>query len=121
MSTAPSPLVIWIHRLVEDLSSATNLAMAVAHLAAAALIGWWLAAGERLVWRLARPTVPGPVSAAVSGLSGRRIASLLALRRGVRARTVPSVSVVWFDRPDSESLRLIDHSVARRGPPAVAS
>ena len=118
VSTAPSPLVIWVHHLVEDLSTATNLAMAVAHLAAAALIGWWLAAGERLVWRLLADCA-GSGAAAVSGLSGRRIASLLALRRGVRAWAVPSVAVVWFDRP-APRLRLIDHCVARRGPPAVA-
>lgn len=41
----------WLHHLTEDLSGA-HAAMALAHAAAAAVVGLWLAVGERALWEL---------------------------------------------------------------------
>src|SRR3712207_8594820 len=40
-----------VHHLIEDMTG-PHAAMAVGHVAAAALVGLWLAAGERALWRL---------------------------------------------------------------------
>jgi hypothetical protein len=90
--------------LVADLQA--HAPMMVVHLLAAALVGLWLAHGERLLWN-------------VVTLTGRR---LLALVRPVVPVAVPAVSLasydalrspagprsVWLTRPDS-----------RRGPPLL--
>ena len=74
LSTGPGPVDLWIHHLVEDLSTAANLGMALAHLVAAAGLGWWLASGERLVWRL------------VALLGRQTVAALRAVARPRRRR-----------------------------------
>jgi hypothetical protein len=90
--------------LVADLQA--HAPMMLAHLVAAALVGLWLARGERLLWN-------------VAVLTGRR---LLALVTAVAPVAVPVVSAasydalhapagprsVWLTRPDS-----------RRGPPLL--
>lgn len=64
----------WAQHLVDDLTG-PHAAMAVAHLVAAALVGLWLASGERALWaliRLSRNAVTGTVqqlSAALSALA----------------------------------------------------
>lgn len=92
---------LWVARLAEDLT-ADHALMALAHAAAAAVVGLWLAHGERTVWRLL-------------ALTGR------ALARGVR---VPALPVVRPPRvvpagPDRLPRRpgVPTSSLARRGPP----
>jgi hypothetical protein len=41
----------WVEHIAQDLTGA-NLLMAMAHLAAAAFIGWWLSTGEQALWSL---------------------------------------------------------------------
>jgi hypothetical protein len=92
----------WVHHLTEDLSG-PHAAMALAHAAAAAAVGLWLAVGERalweLLWRAARFLVP-------------------------HVDTVP-VRVVPRPAPGDETLlrprtHLLAPSVRRRGPPLPA-
>jgi hypothetical protein len=92
---------LWVARLAEDLT-ADHALMALAHAAAAAVVGLWLAHGERTVWRLL-------------DLTGR------ALARGVR---VPALPVVRPPRvvpvgPERLPRRpgVPTSSLARRGPP----
>jgi hypothetical protein len=95
-----------IGHLVEDLSA--HAPMMAAHLAAAALVGLWLAHGERCLWTLI-------------ALSGRRVLAAVLLLVPVptapRARwrhaavvTLAGPRSLWLVRPDS-----------RRGPPVLAA
>ena len=54
-SLTHGPSVSWSMlsgHLMGDLGTGRGAAMTVTHLAAAALVGWWLAVGERLLWSL---------------------------------------------------------------------
>jgi hypothetical protein len=101
-----------VHHLIEDMSG-PHAAMAVGHVLAAVLVGLWLAAGERAVWRLLTLAV-GPVLSFVGVLSS------VVLRRGW-AGAAPRVAgpqvmrgtgalVLWF----------LVRAVPRRGPPVAA-
>lgn len=101
----------WAQHLVDDLTG-PHAAMAVAHVVAAALVGLWLAAGERALWaliRLSRHAVSGRV---------RQLSAALAV-------PVP-VAPAGLAQPrlDSGPSRRL-HSVllatthSRRGPPAL--
>jgi len=87
--------------------------MTAAHVAAAVVVGLWLAVGERALWtfvRLARCTARGVLAAALTAL-GLHPVVLRSVRRatGVRAVAVDPVPLlpVWSRGP------------ARRGPPLV--
>lgn len=87
--------------------------MTAAHVAAAAVVGVWLAVGERALWtfvRLARCTARGVLTAALAAL-GLHPVVLRSVRRstGVRAVGVDPLPLlpVWSRGP------------ARRGPPPV--
>ncbi|MGW4382093.1 hypothetical protein [Kitasatospora sp. NPDC004531] len=91
--------------------------MALAHLAAAVLAGWWLRRGEAALWRLVRAAAltarewAAPLRTAVALLA----ALLLGTSRPAPARRV--------GRPEDWRLpvaAVLRHSVLRRGPPAVA-
>lgn len=94
-----------VGHLVNDLSA--HAMMMAAHLAAAALVGLWLAYGERCLWTLI-------------ALTGRRVLAVaLTLRPVVAPPRLSPVDAgrapsgphrVWLVRPDS-----------RRGPPLLAS
>jgi hypothetical protein len=119
VSTGPSPFRTWVHHLVDDMSSAANLRMALAHLIAAALLGVWLAAGERLAWRLV-VLLAGPaaaVLAAVSQILSGGLASVAhqaARRSYVRTITPPAID------PPRPALVLLARALDRRGPPAIS-
>ena len=99
------------HGPVMPLMSGGHLVMLVAHLAAAVVVGVWLAAGERALWRLlalsARPLVDAwrTVTAAVRGGVGALVVSCPRLQIGWGLRRVVS-GRVWTAGV-----------VARRGPP----
>jgi hypothetical protein len=94
----------WLEHLTSDLSG-THALMAVAHAAAAAVVGLWLARGERALWsllrhvghallpRVRRVTGPTPVGRArvVPAPAVRRPAGLLALTTELRRRGPPAV------------------------------
>ena len=100
-STTPT---LPIHHLVADLSA--HAPMMAAHLAAAALVGLWLAYGERCLL-------------AVFALTARL---LLALVRPALAVDVPVVLRTSLTSVAATPLRhfLLGRSVSRRGPPLLA-
>jgi hypothetical protein len=100
----------WAQHLADDLTG-PHAAMAVAHLVAAALVGLWLASGERTLWAVIR-------------LSGQALAGTLR-RLVARAGTavLPARPTV-APRADGEPARrlhsfLLATTHARRGPPAL--
>lgn len=115
----PSVLAHAVAHLTADLASPATQRMAVAHLVAAAALGLWLAAGERLAWRL------------VTLLAGPAAATLMAAARIVRALAVgggPGVGVLGDPAraPHHRSLGmglrgpLLAHAAPRRGPPLAS-
>lgn len=101
----------WAQHLVDDLTG-PHAAMAVAHVVAAALVGLWLASGERALWALIR-------------LSRSAVATTVQQLRAALAALAP-VPPVDATQPRLEpgpARRL--HSVllatthSRRGPPAL--
>jgi hypothetical protein len=102
-----------MQHLVADLTG-PHAVMALAHLAAAAVVGLWLAAGERALWTLlsgAAATLTGALTALVALVRSGALAATPAppapRRRTVRAEAV---------RPHVRALATV---VARRGPPAL--
>lgn len=92
---------LWVAHLAEDLT-AEHALMAVAHAAAAAVVGLWLAHGERTLWRLL-------------SMAGRRLVAVV---------DVPALPVVRPPRVVPvdpallpPSVRVPSSSVVRRGPP----
>jgi len=99
-----------VQHLLTDLSE--HPLMALAHLAAAAAVGLWLAAGERAFWTL------------VCLLTDRAVAALGRLVAALRALTEYDAwpgGVVPLDRADDRTpaAQLLVHGVSRRGPPAL--
>jgi hypothetical protein len=110
--TVPAP----VQHLVADMTG-PHAAMALAHLAAAAVVGLWLARGEHALW-----TILNLLQAARSGLI-RSVTESPALERMVLARLTLSLArhVHWpasveMVRPRQDT-RLLARSVVRRGPP----
>lgn len=96
-----------IGHLISDLSA--HAPMMAVHIAAAALVGVWLAVGERALWTVLALTAGAVFAAVVTA-----VASL-------RPRVVPAVlrvAVPWRD-PVPPHLRTVARSVVRRGPPAL--
>jgi hypothetical protein len=118
MSAGPSPIRVWVHHLVDDLSSAANVRMALAHLVAAAGLGLWLASGERLAWRLVA-LLTGPASAIVSRVAATVLGGLAAMAalaaRTTRVRVPPPAT-----DPPRSALLLLARAVDRRGPPTFS-
>ncbi|WP_248581232.1 hypothetical protein [Nocardioides sp. InS609-2] len=96
-----------IGHLVDDLSA--HAPMMAAHLAAAALVGLWLAAGERALWSLvalASRAALGPLAVAFAAC------------RVVVAPPSPVVPIATEPRPP-QAPALLARVVVRRGPPAL--
>lgn len=120
----------WVQHLADDLTGPHAL-MALAHLAAAALLGWWLATGEEALWTLvllAGAEARGAAALVVRTLAAHAravLASLAALGRplprdptrvaGPRARR--------WSPTDASPLHqaLVPAVVSRRGPPLAAA
>lgn len=107
----PAPL---IHAVTDVTAHPT---MALAHLLAAAACGWWLAMGERAIWRLVELT-----SLAWSELADPVLSRWASAVRAVRLLStelrIPAlVLVVLEPRPQSA---VFSRSVSRRGPPVAA-
>jgi len=99
----------WVEHVMQDLTG-PNMLMAMAHLVAAALVGWWLSSGEQALWSLIC-------------LTRERSADLV--RRLLAATpTAPAVSLLrqTTARPPSRERPVdrwqIGRRPARRGPPA---
>jgi hypothetical protein len=112
--SVPAP----IQHLLADVTG-PNALMALAHFAAAAVIGLWLAVGERALWTVLALTVDGvrglvrhafAVRESVVAARSAALACMLMLRS--RAVTVepPHLPPRWL---------LLARSVVRRGPPAL--
>lgn len=102
------------HHLVEHLGT-QSLAMMLAHLAVVALLGVWLAVGERALWTVLTLTttrLAELVSSAGAVLLGRWAAVLL---QHVR----PAPSLAATGRSAVPLPQLLHHVVAHRGPPAL--
>jgi hypothetical protein len=110
----PEPL----QHLAADFTAA-NAPMALAHLAAAVVVGWWLAQGERALWTLlaltstrGRDLVRGLVLLLVAVLHW------VTLDGGSARRPSPPDSVADLRPP---RLAALAETLSRRGPPALES
>ena len=100
--------------LVEHLA-AQNVAMLLAHLAVVAVLGLWLAVGERALWTVLTLTTSRVVGA-VAGL----VAVALADRVGLLLERVRRTSYLRSTGRLAVPLpHLLHHVVAHRGPPAL--
>jgi len=100
-----------VQHLMADLTGA-HAVMALAHLAAAVLVGLWLAVGERALWHLvvlAADRVRSVVAAACS--------SYARVRWGARALLAPLP--LRDDGPPPRLRQVLDRVVVRRGPPLL--
>lgn len=111
---AGSLLTNWLSHLAQDLTGA-NLAMACAHLIAAAALGLWLAAGERALWALVGllASTPGVL---------RLAATMTMVVRALRRRLVTLLTAVrrprsWSAHADLMVGVRLACIVVRRGPP----
>jgi hypothetical protein len=108
----------WVQHLVADLTGPHAL-MALAHLGAAAAVGWWLAAGERALWTLLTVT-SRPLLDRCRFLFAHAFA-------GVGAVVVASGAArLWDRRTGWAALRpacavFLFECLTRRGPPPVPS
>ncbi|MEU6706148.1 hypothetical protein [Streptomyces wuyuanensis] len=88
--------------------------MLLAHLVAGLGAAWWLRQGEALVWRLCR-LLGAPLSAVLH--------ALVLLRQWARFRALPAHRRMPPNRDEDRavacSTRVLEHAVARRGPPAL--
>ncbi|MGH3814105.1 MAG: hypothetical protein ACRDUV_16905, partial [Pseudonocardiaceae bacterium] len=99
--------------LPDDLAG-PDLAMACAHLLAAAALVWWLATGEQALWRLIllRATSPGLVL-----LAGRLAVAMRALTASVDTGNLARVVSCAPEHLEPEDRLLLACAVVRRGPP----
>jgi hypothetical protein len=107
-----------LQHVLAELTGA-NALMALAHLAAAAAVGLWLALGERALWTVLALTgqrVQVLVRAAIgSHLEGCQALSELACRQ--RPNLVPASAVLPNQK--APRLLLLSRAVVRRGPPPL--
>jgi hypothetical protein len=112
--TVPSPL----QHVFADLTGA-NAVMALAHLAAAAAVGVWLASGERALWTVLALTSHG-VEALVRAAIGAYvevIETLSGLACTYRPGTAPRSAVLVSLGPPK--LLRLSRAIVRRGPPRL--
>jgi hypothetical protein len=95
---------------------AAHPTMAALHLVAAALCGWWLAMGERALWRLLSLAARGWSDLAVAALRRWTLATRAIAAAALAAELPQPVVAVSGPRPQSQ---LCSRSVSRRGPPVL--
>jgi hypothetical protein len=115
--TVPAP----VQHLLADLTG-PHAVMALAHLVAAAVVGLWLARGERALWSIFAIAADGVGAVVFRPLAAcfRALAVLAALALGAldpRVRLRPAVTAWRPVRPPASAL--LTGSLVRRGPPAV--
>lgn len=113
---ASSDLVdTWLTHVLDDLSGA-NLAMAGAHLLAAAVLGWWVASGEQALWSLVLllATSPGLLL-----LAGRLAVALRAIAAGMDGERLARCLPQSPEHVQAEDRLLLACAVLRRGPPTM--
>ncbi|MAS55748.1 MAG: hypothetical protein CMJ44_14195 [Pimelobacter sp.] len=112
-ATGASAAPHWVEHLRADLTG-PHLAMAIAHLAAAAGVAAWLLRGERALWTLV--ALLGACAASVVAALGGRVAA-----PRTRRPSRPEARLAAVARHDVRRLRdLVAHgSSGRRGPPVL--
>jgi hypothetical protein len=105
--TVPAP----VQHLIDDLTG-PHAVMALAHVAAAVVIGLWLAHGERMLWSLLALTLRS-----FAGLVEALVAVVVAAGGGLRRPVVRPVS--WAAPPGAPARVALAPRVTRRGPPAL--
>ncbi len=108
---APLVLPAPVQHLMADLTGA-HAVMALAHLAAAVLVGLWLAVGERALWHLVVLAADGVRSVVAAACS-----SYARVRWGARALLAPLP--LRDDGPLPRLRQVLDRVVVRRGPPLL--
>lgn len=109
--SVPAPL---LHAVTD---AAAHPVMAVAHLLAAALCGWWLAVGERALWRLLALATRSWADL----LDGIRLAWAATSVAGTLAtRRVLVFSPGTVRAEPRPALPVLGRSLSRRGPPLAA-
>jgi hypothetical protein len=112
------PAEAWLRHLQEDLTG-PNLWMGLAHLIAAAVLGWWVAAGEQALWSLLLLSATVPACA----LLLTRAAVLL--RRAASGTDEPDRDCaarpvgLWPEHVRPVGAVLLSGAVLRRGPPEL--
>jgi hypothetical protein len=101
----------WVQHLVDDVTG-PHAAMAAAHLVAAALVGLWLASGERALWALIRLS-----RTALLATVGRALAALAVVVAALPARAAVDLRLVGTPARRLHSA-LLATTHTRRGPPA---
>lgn len=100
----------WITHILSDLTG-PHAAMAVAHLAAAAILAWWLAQGERALWALI----------ALLGTTACRALTRLVSMYGVTTLVEGQLTARTTDAQQRLKRRLapLTGGLGRRGPPRL--
>jgi hypothetical protein len=112
--TVPSP----VQHLLSDLTGA-NALMALAHLAAAAAVGLWLAMGERALWTVLALT-SDRFQVLVRAIIGDHSTILRSLSRATSGmHRVPQLLDAEQTDHAQPKLLLLSRAVVRRGPPRL--
>lgn len=111
-ANSPPQIPHWLTHIVEDLSG-PNAAMGLAHLVAAAVVGWWLASGEHAWWTLV--CLVGSHVGQALAVSLARVFPFLAASP-LRVGPPPAAPSGWWGSRPLALLKLAT-TVARRGPP----
>jgi hypothetical protein len=110
------------HTMAMSLAGICSVSMLAGHMAAAAVLGWVLRRGESAVWRMIRLSAQTAAQIAVLPALTAVLASIRALALLARAldRRLSAVRALRAadETGQPESVKL-QHSVVRRGPPAV--
>jgi hypothetical protein len=103
-----------------------SLPMLLGHLLAALAVGWLLRRGEAALWRLVRLSAPAAYELSVRALLGAvrgaltLVRALLAGLGAAHDALLRALVSYGDDKPGPQGAAL-DHSVIRRGPPAVTA
>lgn len=100
----------WMTHILDDLTG-PHAVMAVAHLAAAAIVAWWLAQGERALW-----TVLVLLGASVA----QALLRLIAVHDEHPLLARPQASRTVGARQPCRPLAPLTGGLGRRGPPLIA-
>jgi hypothetical protein len=109
--SVPAPL---LHAITD---ATEHPLMALAHLLAAAACGWWLARGERALWRLLELSARGWASLAGPALNGWSVAARAVACSALQVE-LPVLAVLAEMTPPQQPI--VARSASRRGPPRPA-